>query len=198
MVKVRKKEKDTSKWKKKKWYQLLAPEIFNSQVLGETTTFEPEKVVGKAISVNLMNLTGEVRNQNVNIRLKVMNIKENQGRTEVVGYTLSPAFIKRVVRRRHSRVDATYSIKTKDNKNIIVKPMIITKNRATRSEVTTLRANTQEKLTEIAGKSNYDEFIKNIVQYRTQLDMRKKLSKIYPLKTFEIKKLNLVEKTQNA
>jgi len=198
MVKVRKKEKDTSKWKKKKWYKILAPEVFNSQILGETSTFEVDKVVGKAMNVNLMNLTGEVRNQNVNIKLKVREVKENQGHTEVVGYTLSPAFIKRVVRRRHTRVDATYTIKTKDNKSMIVKPLIITKNRANRSEVTILRTTTLETLTEIAGNTNYTDFIKGIVQYRTQLDMRKKLSKIYPLKTFEIKKMRLVEKIQNA
>jgi len=194
MAKPRKKDKDVQKWKKKKWYTLLAPGIFNNQMLGETSTIEPARVLGKAITVNLMNLTGEVKNQNVNLRLKVRDVKENQGHTEVVGYTLSPAFIKRVVRRRHSRVDSTFTVSTKDKKQLILKPMIITRNKANRSEVTSLRAGAKEALSTIAADNNYDDFIKGMVNYRMQLDMRKKLSKLYPLKTFEIKKMNLVEK----
>jgi len=194
MAKPRKKDKDIQKWKKKKWYPLMAPGIFNNQMLGETSTFEPAKVLGKAITVNLMNLTGEAKNQNVNLRLKVRDVKEGQGHTEVVGYTLSPAFIKRVVRRRHSRVDSTFTISTKDKKKLIVKPMIITRNKANRSEVTSLRAGAKDALSEIAADNNYDDFVKGMVNYRMQLDMRKRLSKLYPLKTFEIKKMNLVEK----
>lgn len=194
MAKVKKKDKDVSKWKKKKWFPIIAPKMFDNTVLGETVTFDSSEVVGKAVMVNLMNLTGEVKNQNVNVRFKVRNVVEGKGQTEVIGYTLSPSFIKRVVRRRHSRVDARYKIKTKDNKELIIKPLVITRNKANRSEVGALKSTVLETLHAAAESSNYDDFIKNIMHYRFQLDMRKKLSKIFPVKTFEIKKMDLVEK----
>jgi len=191
MVKVRKKDKDTVKWKKKKWYPVIAPEIFNSQLLGETTAFEPENVVGKALLVNLMNLTGEVKNQNVNIRFRIKGITEGKAKTEVIGYTLSPSFIKRVVRRRHTRIDTTLPIKTKDDKNLIMKPMLITRSRANKSEETALRQTVHDTLSKLASEKKYDDILRNMVHYRLQLDMRKQLSKIFPLKTFEIKKMDV-------
>jgi ribosomal protein S3AE len=196
MAKAKKKEKDVSRWKKKKWLSIIAPGMFNKQMLGQTTVFDPAKAIGKAIKINLMNLTGEVRNQNVNIRLKVRSVKEGQAQTEVVGYTLSPSFIKRVVRRRHTRIDNNLRLQTKDNRQFIVKPMMITRSKANRSEMTSLRGQSNQELQKAAGALSYDEFIKNLVHYRLQLDMRKRLSKIYPLKTFEIKKMDLVEPRQ--
>jgi len=187
----KKKETDATKWKKKKWYSIVAPQVFNNQFLGETTTIEPGKVVGKSIKVNLMSLTGEVRNQNVNIRMRISGIKDGQAATEVTGYTLSPSFIKRVVRRKQSRLDDLCAVKTKDSKNLILKPMIITRNKANRSEIAALRVAAMQELRKSAAESNYDDFIKLLVHYRLQLDMRKKLSKIFPLKTFEVKKLDL-------
>jgi len=193
MAKVKKKDKDASKWKKKKWYQILATKTFNEQPLGQTSTFEPSKVLGKTLNVNLMNLTGEMRNQNINVKFKVKEIKDNIGKTEIIGYTLSPAFIKRVVRRRHTRIDATYDIKTRDKRDVKIKPLIITRNLVTRSDSTIIRNKVQEIINEHASRNNYDEFFRMITFYKLQLDMRKRISKLYPLKTFEIKKLILVE-----
>jgi len=196
MAKARKKDKDVSKWKKKKWYPIIAPEVFNKQFLGETSTFEPSKVVGKAIKVNLMTLTGEVKNQNVNIRLKVTDVKEGQGHAEIVGYTLSPSFIKRIVRRRHSRIDATFNLATKDNKQLVMKPLFITRSRANKSEITRLRNVAMENLKKMAQSRSYDEMIRSMIHYKLQLDMRRSLSKLFPLKTFEIKQMNLVNSVE--
>lgn len=196
MAKSRKKDKDAAKWKKKKWYRIISPTMFNSQLLGETTVLEPSQVVGKSVTVNLMSLTGEMRNQNVNIRFRVNKMVDNQGQTEVIGYKLSPSFIKRVIRRRHSRIDGCYTLKTKDNKTVIIKPMLVTRNKASNSEVTALRTETMKSLKRMAISINYDELLKKMVFYKLQLEMRKNLNKVYPLKTFEVKKLELIEKKE--
>ena len=49
---------------KKEWYPILAPKIFQNTVLGETYVYEPEQMVGKGITKNLMNLTNDVKRQN--------------------------------------------------------------------------------------------------------------------------------------
>ena len=192
MAKVKKKDKDASKWKKKKWYSILAPDMFNKQELGQTTVFEKTKIIGKTIKVNLMNLTGEVRNQNVNIKFKVIDEKDDKANTEIIGYILSPAFIKRVVRRRHTRIDATYLLKTKDNKKLKIKPLFITRNKTCRSETTAIKETAMEIVNKMASITNYNDFVRSVIFYKLQLDLRRKLSKIYPLKTCEIKKLDFV------
>ncbi len=190
MAKPRKKQKDSGKVKKKRWYQILAPPIFNSQPLGETTSIEQSKVIGKTLRANLMTLTGEVRNQNVNIRFRIKNVKEGKAETEIIGYKLSPSFIKRVVRRRHSRIDATETFRTKDRKQVKLKLLLITKNVATRSEMTALRKNMIAELRKMSSSAVYDEFVRMVIFYKLQLDLRRRLSKIYPLKTLEVKNLD--------
>src|SRR5437870_3373341 len=46
------------KWKAKVWYNLLAPEMFNKQVLGETPTDTPDKLVGRVTEVTVQDLKG--------------------------------------------------------------------------------------------------------------------------------------------
>ena len=198
MAKVRKKDKDTTKWKKKRWYTIIAPPLFNNSMLGETTIYEPSEVIGKALETNLMSLTGEVKNQNVNMKFKIIDFKDNTAQTQVIGYTLSPAFIKRVVRRRHTRVDSTYRLETKDKKKIIIKSLFITRSKANRSEMAALKQQAYNVLNKFASSHSYDDLIRNMVLHRLQQEIRRTLSKVYPLKTCDIKKMELVEKSRET
>jgi len=193
MAKPRKKDKDVQKWKKKRWYQITATKAYNNAFLGETTVLESSKIIGKTMKVNLMNLTGDMKNQNVNVKFTVRSINESKAEAELTGYTLSPSFIKRIVRRRHSRVDSKFDLITKDSKKVVIKPMIITRNIVNRSESTALRSAALESLKKLASDQNYDDFVKSMIHYKLQLEMRKQLKKIYPLKTFEVKDMHLLE-----
>ena len=42
MAKVKKQVKTVDKWKKKRWFTLVAPEIFAEKVLGETPSNDPD------------------------------------------------------------------------------------------------------------------------------------------------------------
>jgi small subunit ribosomal protein S3Ae len=192
MAKAKKKEKELQSWKKKKWYSMVAPKAFNSAFLGESTVYEKQNMLGKTVVVNLMNLTGESKNQNVNLKFKVASLQGDQAETEIVSYVLSPAFIKRIVRRRHTRIDSTVPIITKDQKSCIIKPLLITRNLATRSEITGLRHVAEAQLKKLAEETAYDDLLKDIIYNKLQLEMKKRLAKTYPLKSFEVKKLNLV------
>ncbi len=192
MAKAKKTDKDSSKWKKKKWMPIIGPEIFNKAVLGETSVYEPSKAVGKPVQVNLMSLTGESRNQNVNIRFRVHKVAEGNALAEMTGYVLSASHIKRIVRRRQSRVDATVQITTKDGRKLAIKPMIVTRSKATRSAMSALRNQAALELGKAAESLTYNELCRGIIGYRLQSEMRRQMSKISPLKVFEIKKMALV------
>jgi ribosomal protein S3AE len=191
MAKAKKKEKDLQSWKKKKWYPMVAPKGFNSAFLGETTVYEKAKMIGKTVVVNLMNLTGEAKNQNVNLKFRVTTVSGEQAETEIMSYVLSPAFIKRIVRRRHTRIDSTIEIVTKDSKKAVIKPLLITRNLAKRSEITALRHGTEDNMKKIALETDYEDLLKDIIYNKLQLEMKKRLAKTYPLKSFEVKKLEL-------
>ena len=117
----------TIKVKKKKWYPILAPRTFNESVIGETPATDAESIVGKIVSANLMNLTGDMKKQNINMKFVVTEIKGDHAHTETSRYQMIPALIKQLVRRRRDRIDDSIICKTKDNKIINIKPIILTR-----------------------------------------------------------------------
>ncbi len=59
------------KWKAKVWYNLLAPEMFNKQALGETPTDDPGKLVGRVTEVTVQDLTGDFSKMHIKLAFRV-------------------------------------------------------------------------------------------------------------------------------
>src|SRR6266498_2678505 len=59
------------KWKAKVWYNLLAPEMFNKQLLGETPTDTPDKLVGRVTEVTVQDLTGDFSKMHIKLAFRV-------------------------------------------------------------------------------------------------------------------------------
>jgi ribosomal protein S3AE len=192
MPKAKRKDKDTAKIRKKKWYQIVGPPLFSNMVLGETTGYELSEGIGKTLIVNLMTVTGDVKNQSVNLTFKVTSVQHDQLLAEPVGYVLSPSFIKRVVRRRHSRLDEAYSLTTSDGKKVVIKPLMITRTLANRSVLSALRRECKKAVAAAVAASTYDDLLSDVITTKFQKETRKGLTKVYPLKSFEVKKCQLI------
>src|SRR6056297_3596709 len=93
----------STKRKKKIWYGLYAPEALNSAFLGETFVYSSEDLVGKTISLTLSMVLNDMKKQNIITSFRVKETKDNKGLTELVSYSLSLAYIKRLVRRRRDK-----------------------------------------------------------------------------------------------
>ena len=57
------KQKQGLKIVKKKWLPIRASKFFDSEMLGECYVTGPEQLIGRTVSANLANLTGDVRQQ---------------------------------------------------------------------------------------------------------------------------------------
>jgi ribosomal protein S3AE len=189
MAKARKKEKDTGKIKKKRWFAIHANELFSDMVLGETSGYEISTCMGKSLKINLMVLTNEVKNQSVNIRFKVTRIQDDKVYADHIAYILSPAYIKRVVRRRHTRLDEAHVFTTADGVKVSIKPLLITRTLCERSTIASLHKHSQKMMSSAVSQLKLDELFSDIITQKLQRDMRKGLNKIFPVKTYEIKKL---------
>jgi len=93
---------------KKEWYPILAPKIFQNVVLGETHVYEPEQMVGKCLTKNLMSLTNDVKRQNININFKVVNVQNGKGLTDIIGYYMVQSSIKRLIRKNIEKISMSF------------------------------------------------------------------------------------------
>tara|TARA_Y100000310_G_scaffold339088_1_gene430652 strand:- start:650 stop:1216 length:567 start_codon:yes stop_codon:yes gene_type:complete len=182
-------QKDLQKRKKKRWFTIVATKYFNNTEIGETTATEPSLLIGKNVSVNLMNLTQDIKSQNTKITFKIKEVKDEKALTDLVKYEVVPSSVRRMVHKDKEKIDDSYKLTTKDNVNVKIKPFILTRSSAQKSVLTALRKKALETLTEQLRKTTYDAFLENLIRFRVQSSMRKELSKIYPLAHFHVRKL---------
>lgn len=177
--------------KKKKWCPIISPKIFNNAVLGETYVYDPNTMVGRSVSINLMNLTGDVKRQNFSVSFKVTDVQNNRANTKVVGLVMSPSSIKRMVRRGRDRIDMSFICTTSDKVNVRIKPLLITVSNASNSVLTVLRKKTLFFLVNEIKKMDYNTLVSEIVFHKIQNKLKDFINKVHPLKTYEIRQMHI-------
>ncbi len=187
MAKPKKTQKTVDTWKKKRWHKLVAPKLFNEQLLGETPAIEPNKLLGRTISLSLMNLTRDMKKQGIYITFEVDRVMGDTGFTHVKAFELTPSSIKRQVKRRKDRIDDSFVCKTADSLPVRMKPFLITMNSASNSIGTKLRRTMRDYMTQVIARLPYEVLVKDLVSKRFQVTMRRELQKVYPLKSCEIR-----------
>ena len=159
----------------------------NNVVIGETIVADPQAMLGKRLSHSLMNLTNDVKRQNVNIHFKVVEIEGDKGKTSIIGYQIVPASVKRFVRRNSEKMDLSFTCETADNVFLRVKPLVITKADVKGSIAAKLRNSIVQFLIKAIKKMTYDEFLNEIISRKLQSQMKEGFNKVYPLKVCEIR-----------
>ena len=183
---------------KKQWYLIVAPKLFRNVALGETLVYEPEQMMGKSITQNLMNLTNDVRRQNININFEVVNVENGKGFTNIVGYNMVKSSVKRMVRRNINKIDMSFVCSTSDKKNVRIKPLLITRSPISGSVEAKIRKNAQDFLTKYIGNISYDNFTNDLISHKLQNYLRAHLKKVYPLKVCEIRSMQISKVHEDA
>lgn len=189
-------QKELLRKKKKRWLPIYSTKQFNNVEIGETLASEPSSLIGKNVSVSLMNLTQDIKSQNTKITFKITESKNDRFTTEIVRYELSQFSLKRMVHKDKDKIDDSFKATTKDNIKIRVKPFIVTKSSTKRSVLTSLKKKSQELLAEAIKKADYDTFMEDVIRFKVQSAIKRELSKIYPLTQFQIRRLE--KSSQNS
>jgi small subunit ribosomal protein S3Ae len=186
MAKPRKK---LVKTKKKKWYLIVTPKFMGEKPIGETFLDVMDSAVGRSITVNLMQLSGDVKRQSANIQFEISGIKDNKLTTKIIGYSFSPSSIKRLVRRRITRVDDSILVRSKDKKLVRIKPLLLTRGKVSRAVEQNMRAKLRQELIKSVSNTEFETLFNLILKYQLQRELRDRLSKVYPIKNLEIRVL---------
>ncbi len=173
--------------KKKVWYPILSPKIFSYREIGESFLAAPEQAVGRIVQANLKDLTGNIKDQNAYMKFKITHVEKNVLHTTALGYELTASFIKRLVRKNADRMDQYCRCHTKDNQDVVLKGLLLTRNKTYRSVRALLRREFIAFFQEEAEKSPYDLFLSNVASSKLQSNLRKKLNKILPLKELVVR-----------
>jgi small subunit ribosomal protein S3Ae len=194
MAKLDKKKVSRIKTKKKLWFKIIAPKLFGNKEIGESYLPAAQNAVGRTLKVNLRELSGSMRDQNVYIGFRITGVDGTNLKTTTTSYELTPAHIKRAVRKNTARLDDVFTFNTKDGKEVLLKSLVITRKKVQRSLRSSIRVQLYDLLKEEIAKVTFDDFLGNIVAFKVQLSLKKKLAKLYPLKEVAIRVLQLKSK----
>jgi len=185
-----KKMKD--KWRAKQWYKIYAPDMFDGKEIPETPADDPSKLLGRVVEVTMQELTSDFSKSNIKLKFKVTRIAGLEAHTIFVGHDLTSDYIRRLTRRRRTKIDGVYDVTTKDGYRVRVKPMAIAEHRIQSSQKSTIRNIMKDVLLKEASKQLLGEFVKNIISGEMSREIFKACKPIYTLKRIEMRRSEIL------
>ena len=175
----------------KRWYEILAPEQFDRATLGETLAEEPTQVVGRTITTTLGELTGDSSANNTKLTFKVTDVGSDTAYSEFVTYELTRDYLRSLVRRGASKVEASITVVTTDDYRVRVQPVALTTKKADRSQEKAIRRVMIDKVNAAAAERTFESFVDAIVDGNLSSAVYAGAKTIYPLRRVEVQKLTL-------
>ena len=184
------------KWRAKQWYTLIAPPTFDNKELGFTIGEKPEHVVGRISDVPLSDLTGNFKKMHVKLKFKVQEIRGNQAFTTYIGHELSNDYVRRLVRRRKSKIDHVFDVKILDGSTIKLKIMAVSDKRINSSVKHVLRLKMCQVVNEKLSQMNFSDCVRYVLDDVSVKDIRRELKDIYLLKKVDIWKSEILSQPE--
>ena len=179
------------KWRSKHWFKVRAPGLFQHVELGETAASEPEQVVGRTLEVTLPELSGggDAAKAHIKLRFRIERVAgDGVAEARFVGHDLTSDYVRRLARRKRSKIDTSFPVTTKDGVEIIVKPVAVGEQRLQ----TRLRAELRHKIVSLlvdeAKLRTSGEFVREMLQGELSKILAHGLKTLYPLKKIEIRR----------
>jgi len=180
------------RWRAKNWYNIIAPPAFDSLTIADTLTDDPNNLINRVTGVSLQDLTNDFRKSHITLFFKITKVEEEKAHTQFAGHTLTSDYLRRMIRRRRSKIEGVYDVDTRDGAVIRVKPFATTDKRIQNSQRKVVREAMKKTISDQANTSTLSEFMKNILDGRMGSEIYKNCKKLYPVKRIEIHKTEVI------
>ncbi len=182
---TRKKVKD--KWKAKEWYRVIAPPMFNKALIAETMADEPGKLNNRIVETTMQELSGDASKAHLKLYFQIDSVKGNEAYTQFIGHSLTSDYIRRLGRKRRTKIDETYNVTTKDGDKLILKIMALAEKKIQSSQETSLRNIIKKTVENTSKTKTLNAIVKDITSGSISASIFSKCKHIYPLKRVEVR-----------
>jgi small subunit ribosomal protein S3Ae len=175
----------------KRWYTVLAPEQFDRAELGETLAEEPNDVVGRTVDTTLGEITNDQGQNNTKLKFKITDVGSDSAYTEFVEHELARDYLRSLIRRGASKIEAVVTVRTTDDYRVRIQPVAFTTKKADRSQEQAIRSIMTDLVEEAADERDFESLVDSVVEGRLSSAIYGEGKEIYPLRRAEIQKLSL-------
>lgn len=185
-------ERSVSRQKQeKRWYTVQAPEEFGREKLGETVADEPEKALDRTIETTLGDLKNDASGNNTKLTFKISEVASDTAYTEFIKHEMTRDYMRSLVRRGSSKVEAFITVLTTDDYRVQVQPVALTTKSADESQEKAIRRTMIDIVKEAGAERTFDDFVDSVVEGRLSSAIYNEAKTIYPLRRVEIQKMTL-------
>ncbi|MDD3042139.1 MAG: 30S ribosomal protein S3ae [Methanosarcinaceae archaeon] len=175
-------------WKSKEWFKIEAPVYLNRSIVGDTMASDAGKLIGRIVETTVGELTNDMSKNNTKIMLKIDNVVGDTAGTSLIGHELTTDYVRSIVKRQTSRIDANVDVRTRDGYVLRVKPACFTIKRARSSQMKAIRELMVIMVKKRASELNFEDFMQEAILGRLSANIYRHAKSIYPLRRVEIRK----------
>jgi small subunit ribosomal protein S3Ae len=184
------------KWRGKAWYMVIAPSFFGNIELGSIPAQEEEQLIGRIVEATLYDITGDFSHHYLKMFFQVNEIDGKTAKTLFKGHEYSRDYLRSLVRRRTTKVDALINLTTKDNYKLRIAVSALTLSRIKTSQEKIIRDMMEKTIKEKANALTLDQFVQEMVLGKIASDIYNKAKLVAPLRHVGIRKSKLVAAPQ--
>ena len=186
------------KWRGKDWYVVMSPSYFGGVELGTVPSEDPQKLVGRVIDATLYDITNDFAHQYLKMYFQVTGIEGKTAQTIFKGHEYSRDYLRSLVRRRTTRVDAIINVTTKDGYRLRLAVCAFTLARIKTSQEQAIRNVMKKLVEEKASSLTFDQFVQETVLGKIASDIYNEAKKIAPMRHIGIRKSKLTSQPMIA
>ena len=183
---------------KKKWFGVLAPALFNSREIADVPAYSPEELHGRWVEVTGQMLTGISKDNNKKYLLKIVEMKGDKAVTLPAKYYISEGFVQRSARKYKDRFIDVLTVKTKDDKQVVLKLFFFNVKRLHHSVRGEILRKTKIFVDAAVSEVDSVKIFDPAVMDKITFDLKKSVSPIYPLDKIFVTRLALVQAKPSA
>lgn len=176
----------------KKWYELVAPEMFGKSPVGDILADDPSKLIDRTVETTLGDLIGEQSKQHITLIFKVSDIADGIANTKFIRHEMDKNYMSGFVRKRNSLVYSNTNVVTSDKYEIRVKSLCFTLRKASSSKIKDIRRTLEKIVKSRAEELRFGQFVQEIVLGKLASDAYKEVRRVHPIRRLEINKAEVM------
>jgi len=190
----RRRVRDT--WKEKQWYTITTPKEFGDAEIGTTPARDPDILLKRRVESTLRELSGDFSKQYVKLKFQISEVAGKTATTRFMGHQVTSDYVRSMIRRGTSRIDAIVKAETKDGQKMKIHVLAITIKRAKSSQQRYIRETIEKLVIDAARQKNFVELVEDIIGGKMASYIYHEAKKIYPLKRVETIKTQVVDEKE--
>jgi len=169
----------------------MSPPYFGGVELGAIPSDDPAKLVGRIMDGTLYDITNDFAHQYLKLYFRIEDVEGKTAHTVFKGHEYSRDFLRSLVRRRTTRVDGIFQVKTKDKYGLTLSASVFTLSRIKTSQEHDIRSIMSKIIKEKATILTFDQFVQELVLGKIASDIYNESKKISPLRHVGVRKSKL-------